>query len=121
MDRFGSLLLFDTNGNPVPTGTLNVRAGEKVSFLVQLKGNQVASTGPVKIEPTLTSDPSIALAGGSQSTVNYGMLGAGFTGEKYRYIFNVPESQKGKSGYVMIQLSEGSQAIHALQVLLNIQ
>jgi septal ring factor EnvC (AmiA/AmiB activator) len=121
LERNAVLSLKDRNGQPVPSGALDAVAGQVLSFKVQF--NFLANSrqpGPFSVRYTQSSDPGIRPANNSTTGVNYGSWSPGTRAEPITFSFNIPESLRGKSGYVMIQLNDGSRATHALQVAIRV-
>lgn len=122
LDRDGALLLFDTQGLPIPTSTLVVAAGSVVSFQAQFKYlRNYNLNGPFYVQASSTSQPTITAASGSTTGVNYGAFGPGSTASKIRFSYNVPKSLAGKKEWVMVTLYNNGAVLHALQVYLDVR
>ncbi len=122
IDRAGSLHLFDLSGKELPMATIVTSAGSTASFLAQFKFQRTTSLpGPFVVHATRTSDPEITLASGSTTSVNYGSWSPSKKADLLRFNYAVPTKLKGQSAWVMIQLSEANQAIHAMQVFLDVR
>ncbi len=122
IDRAVSLLLFDGNGNAVPSSTIRVRAGTAVVIQPQLKFRAKSSLpGPFVVREAKISNPLITRGNGSTTSVNYGSLSPGTQLTKIRMIYNVPASLAGKQEYIMVQAEEGGRVQHAMMVYLDIQ
>jgi hypothetical protein len=117
VERNGVLALKDNNGQPVPSGVLEAVAGQTLRFTVQFKFLATSNLpGPFAVRYTQASDPAIRPANNSTTGVNYGSYGPGRVSEPVNFAFDIPQSMRGKSGYIMIQLDDGPTATHALQV-----
>jgi hypothetical protein len=122
VERNAVLALRDMNGQPVPTGELKVVAGRVASFKVLF--NFLASSrqpGPFVMRYTQSSDPSIRPANNSTTSVSFGSWSPGQRANPTTFSFDIPQSLRGKKGYILIQLDDGAFATHALQVGLDIQ
>ena len=122
IDRNAVLALKDRNGQSVPSGTLDVVAGQTLFFKVQF--NFLANSrqpGPFVVRFTQASAPGIRPANNSTTGVNYGGWGPGTNSQPITFAFDIPQTLRGKSGYIMIQLNDGATATHALQVSLRIR
>ena len=118
--RNGTLILKDRLGQVVPSGTLEARAGQILQFKVQFKftGTQ-REPGPFVVRYTQASDPLIRPANNSTISVNYGSWGPGSTPQPADFAFSIPASLQGKTGWILIQLDDGSSPAQALQIGLN--
>jgi len=122
LDRDGALLLFDTQGLPIPNSTLVVKAGAIVSFQVQFKYlRNYNQNGPFYVQANSQSQAAITHSDGSTSGVNYGSFGPGSTAGKIRLNYNVPKTLAGKKEWVMVTLYNNGAVLHALQVYLDIR
>ncbi|MBI4404311.1 MAG: hypothetical protein HY537_09135 [Deltaproteobacteria bacterium] len=122
LNRNGALLFFDSQGREIPTSTLTARAGSSVSFYVQFKYlREYALGGPFVVHATRTSDPTITHSSGSTTSINYGAAYPGTKYDRVRFSYDIPAALKGTQAWVMIQLSEGPTALHALQVSLDVK
>ncbi len=122
VDRSAVLALKDQSGQPVPSGVLDAVAGKTLYFKVQFKYlANTALPGPFIVKYTQSSDPGIRPTNNSTTGVNYGNWNPRRTAEPINFGFDIPQSLRGKSGYIMIQLNEGSVATHALQIGLRVK
>lgn len=122
VDRAGSLLLYDWSGKPVPEATFNVPAGGRLQFQVLFQFHRtVRVRGPFAIRATGTSDPAIRHSNNSTIGTTYGEATPGTKYSPMALSYDIPASMKGKSGYVMVGLSEGGKYIHMVQVFVNVQ
>jgi hypothetical protein len=122
VDRVGSLLLFDWNGREIPSSSLTVQAGGIARFQSQFTfQGKVAAPGPFVLAASTVSDPGIRLVPNSTISVNYGQVWPGRKFDSVAFQYNIPATLKGKSGYILIALSEGSKLIHVQQIMLDIR
>ncbi len=119
VDRAASLLLFDWAGKEIPNSTLTVNAGGMARFQVLFNFEEKTMTrGPYALRASTVSDPGIRLIDGSTTGVTYTSVYK-YTPVSFQY--NIPANLKGKSGYILISLSEGTKFVHVLQVMLDIR
>lgn len=122
VDRAGSLLLYDWNGKPVPEAKFNVPAGGRLQFQVLFQFHRtVRARGPFAVKATGTSDPAIKHTNNSTIGTTYGEASPGTKYTPMALSYDIPASMKGKSGYVMVGLSEAGKYIHMVQVFVNVQ
>ena len=121
IDRSASLLLFDANGKEVPNSTILAQAGRRVTFLVAFKYlKDVALPGPFAFRVASTSQPDLVASPNTTTGVNYGAWSPNMKADVVSLSFDVPNTLKGKTGWITITLLEGSQIIHDLPVYLNV-
>jgi hypothetical protein len=122
VERNASLLLYDSAGRTVPSGSFDVIAGRSISFLVKFNFMSTRPLpGPFAVKSARRSNDTIKHSNNSTTGVNYGSWNPGTQAQPIRFSYDVPLALKGQRHYVMIQLNEGAGAIHALMVYLNIK
>ncbi len=117
IQRSASLELLDSNGQVLKM-PVKVRAGSKLKFRAKLKLNpNQKPTGLYTIRSLAkTSHESIKRT--TPSTVG---IGPSQSPSPLDVSFDIPAELAGQKGWVMVQLDEGSNIIHAPQVMIEIQ
>lgn len=120
--RNGSLYLYDGFGNAVTSGKLKARANGYVNVVVKLNNETTAfAPGPFGIKSIKTSDAGLAIPSNNTISVQYGSLSPGSSWGTQTFVYYVPASLKGKTGWVQIGAYEGSNWLHVLQIELEVQ
>lgn len=121
IERNASVRLFRFPGQPEPDATFEARAGGTVTFYGQFTYHAKGRLpGPFEIRAEKTSEPGLRLISNSTVAINYGPFWPGRQADPLRFTYRVPQSLKGKTGWVMLTAKEAGRVLHAQMVYIKV-
>jgi hypothetical protein len=117
IQRSAYLELLDMNGQPLVTPVV-VKAGSKLKFRAKLKLNPNQRPSGLFTIRSLAKTSHELIKRTTPSTVG---IGPSSSPSPLDVSFDIPASLAGQKGWVMVQLDEGSNIIHAPQIMLEIR